>query len=345
MISIVCPFFNEEPAVSHFFERIVPIMEHIGYEFEVVCVNDGSEDDTLKLLMAYSIKDKRVRVIDLSRNFGKEAALTAALDYALGEAVIPIDADLQDPPELIEAMVKKWEEGFDVVLAKRSDRSDDSVFKRITAGAFYRVHNLLSKPIIPENVGDFRLMSRVVVDAVRQMPERQRFMKGLFSWVGFKTCVIEYKREKRSAGKSKFNARKLWILALEGITSFSTFPLTVWLYVGGIVAMLSFIYGLFIILRTLISGIDLPGYASLFCLVLFFGGLQLMGIGILGEYLGRTYLESKQRPIYIAREVGMEIEQRSNRRNDEDTRRSLVVPWEKNDDRPGSHNASSSSRC
>jgi len=305
MISILCPFYNEESGVGIFFETIIPIMENIADDFEIVCVNDGSTDNTLHELNEISNSDRRIRVINLSRNFGKEAALTAAIDFARGDAVIPIDADLQDPPQLIEEMINKWKEGFDVVLARRKDRSSDSFLKRFTAFAFYRFHNIISKPLLPENVGDFRLMSREVVEAIKKLPERHRFMKGLFAWVGFKTCVVDYVRNVRSAGESKFNGWKLWKLAVEGITSFSTFPLTIWLYIGGITAFCSFVYAAFIFMRTLIYGIDLPGYASMLCIILFFGGLQLIGIGIIGEYLGRTYMESKQRPIYIIRENKM----------------------------------------
>ena len=288
-----------------FFERVIKVMESADCkeDFEIVCVNDGSKDNTLKILKDFADKDKRIRVIDFSRNFGKEAALTAALDYAKGDAVIPIDADLQDPPELILKMIEKWHDGYEVILAKRADRSSDSFLKRVTASLFYKFHNIISQPHIPENVGDFRLMDRKVVDALGGLKETHRFMKGLFAWVGFKTFTLEYTRDVRASGSTKFNGVKLWKLALEGITSFSSAPLTIWLYAGSVIALSAFIYGLYIFIRTLIFGIDVPGYASLVCLILFFGGLQLIGIGILGEYLGRTYIESKRRPVYIVREV------------------------------------------
>ncbi|GHS95016.1 hypothetical protein AGMMS50276_09150 [Synergistales bacterium] len=278
-------------------------MEGIGESFEFVCVNDGSQDATLDVLLSFAKNDSRVRVIDFSRNFGKEAALTAAIDYAVGDAVIPIDVDLQDPPELISQMIQKWREGYEVVLAKRIDRSSDSFMKRSTARLFYCFHNKISRPMIPENVGDFRLMDRCVVDVLKTLREHNRFMKGVFSWVGFKTCTVEYTRRSRTAGESKFNAWRLWNFALEGITSFSTFPLTIWLYVGGFTSICAFCYGAFIFFRTLIQGIELPGYASTICLILFFGGLQFLGIGILGEYIGRTYIESKRRPVYVVRKV------------------------------------------
>ena len=301
MISILCPCYNEEETIPIFFKEMIPVMENIGGPFEIICVNDGSKDMTLPVLLSFAQKDGRIKIVDLSRNFGKEAALTAAVDHASGDAVIPIDADLQDPPELIPQMIAKWREGYEVVLAKRADRSSDSFMKRFTARLFYSIHNKISRTPIPENVGDFRLMDRRVVEALRALPEHNRFMKGLFAWVGFRTGVIEYTRRARVAGGSKFNAWRLWKFALEGITSFSTFPLTMWLYLGSAVSFCAFCYGMYIFFRTLIYGIDLPGYASSICLILFFGGLQMLGIGILGEYVGRTYIESKRRPSYIVR--------------------------------------------
>lgn len=303
MISILCPCYNEAEALPVFFQEITPVMEKLGEAFEIVCVNDGSRDGTIDVLLSHAEKDPRIKIIDFSRNFGKEAALTAAIDYAQGDAVIPIDADLQDPPELIPRMVEKWREGYEVVLAKRIDRSSDSFMKRLSARLFYRFHNIISQPQIPENVGDFRLMDRCVVDALKNLHEYHRFMKGLFAWVGFRTCTLEYARQVRSAGDSKFNAWRLWKFALEGITSFSTFPLTIWFYIGSVLSLGSFGYGLFIIFRTLFLGIDVPGYPSLICLILFFGGLQLLGVGILGEYVGRTYMESKRRAIYVVRRI------------------------------------------
>lgn len=303
MISILCPCYNEEAALNLFFEKISSVLESIPEKFEFVCVNDGSKDKTLEILKAQARKDSRIKVIDFSRNFGKEAALTAALDFCKGDAAIPIDVDLQDPPELIAEMIQKWHEGFEVILARRIDRSSDSYLKRTTAKMFYRLHNLISHPEIPENVGDFRLIDRKVIDALKNLRESHRFMKGLFAWAGFKTFTLDYKRNARSSGTSKFNGWKLWKLAIEGITSFSSAPLTLWLYVGGGISICSFLYGFWIFIRTIIFGIELPGYASQLCLTLLFGGLQLLGIGILGEYLGRTYIESKQRPVYIIREV------------------------------------------
>lgn len=301
-LSVVCPMHNEEDSLSAFFTRLLPALDATGESCEIICVNDGSRDGTLERLREFQKSEARLRIVDLSRNFGKEAALTCGIDHALGDAVIPIDADLQDPPELIAEMVRIWRQGFDVVLAQRVDRSADNMLKRKTAEWFYRLHNAISEPPIPANVGDFRLMDRRVVDALKLLPERRRFMKGLFAWVGFRQATIPYAREARTAGESKFSGWRLWNFALEGITSFSTAPLRVWTYLGLAIAMLAFIFGLFVVGRTLMLGRDLPGYASLITVVLFLGGVQLIGLGVLGEYIGRLYGEAKGRPIYIVRE-------------------------------------------
>ena len=298
-ISIIAPCYNEEETIEPFLRRIEEILAQINEPYEIVFINDGSKDNTLNVLLNAKQNFKNIRIINFSRNFGKEAALTAGLDKARGEAAIPIDVDLQDPPELIKELVTKWREGYDVVLAKRADRTSDSFAKRVSADLFYKLNGKISNVDIPNNVGDFRLMSKRVVEALKQLPENQRFMKGLFAWVGFKTTVIEYAREKREAGQSSFNGWKLWNFALDGITSFSTLSLRIWLYIGALVSFLSFLYGSFIILKTLIFGVDLPGYASLAVIMLFLGGIQLIGIGILGEYIGRIYSESKRRPSYI----------------------------------------------
>ena len=256
LISIVVPFFNEGGAINHFYSGMSPILSlNIGCNFEVICVDDGSTDSTLSELIELTKKDTRFHILEFSRNFGKEAALSAGIDFANGDAVIPIDADLQDPPELIIKMVQLWKDGAEVVLAKRVDRSTDSFMKRKTASLFYKLHNKLSTSMrIPENVGDFRLMDRVVVDALKQLPERQRFMKGLFAWVGFKSVTVEYSRSSRSAGETKFSGWRLWNFALEGITSFSLVPLKIWTYFGLFGAFLAFLYASFIIVRTLIFG-------------------------------------------------------------------------------------------
>lgn len=299
VLSIVCPCYNEEQMALLFLESIYQVLMPLNETFEIIFVNDGSSDATLARLISAKHQYPHIRILNLSRNFGKESALTAGLEHARGQAIIPIDVDLQDPPALISEMLTKWREGYDVVLAKRIDRSSDTFIKKITATWFYKFHNYIAQVSIPDNVGDYRLISRKVLDAVNKMPENQRFMKGVFAWVGFNTTVIEYVRDSRKAGESCFNGWRLWNLALEGITSFSTVPLRIWLYIGAFVSSLAFLYGSFIVLKTLILGVDLPGYASLLTAVLFLGGIQMMGIGVLGEYIGRIYLESKRRPTYI----------------------------------------------
>ncbi len=296
------PLYNEEESIRAFASAVLPVLESIPETaWEIICVDDGSRDNTLAGLLALAEAEPRVRVIELSRNFGKEAALTAGLEAARGEAVIPIDADLQDPPELIARMIASWREGAEVVLARRSDRSTDSAMKRGTASLFYRLNRHISNIELPENVGDFRLMDRAVVEALKQLPERQRFMKGLFAWLGFKTVVLDYTRTPRAAGKSKFSGFRLWNFALEGFTSFSTTPLKIWTYLGGAGALVALIYAVFIVVRTIVFGNSVPGYASIFVAVTFFGSVQLISIGVLGEYIGRIYVETKQRPIYLVR--------------------------------------------
>ncbi|HHX4058239.1 glycosyltransferase [Burkholderia contaminans] len=302
LVSLVVPFHDEAEAIEAFFATTLPILESIdATRFEIVCVNDGSRDDTLGRLIDVAAGDPRVRIVDLTRRFGKEAALTAGIDEAAGAAVILIDADLQDPPALIPAMVERWLAGAEVVAAKRTDRMCDPLMQRVAAALYYRVHNHLSEVEMPENVGDFRLMDRQVVDALRALPERRRFMKGLFAWVGYRIEIIEYTRAPRSGGRSKFSGWRRWNFALEGITSFSTVPLRVWTYIGLAFAALSFVYGAFIVMRTLLFGNPVHGYASLISVMLFVGGIQLIGIGVIGEYLGRIYHESKQRPVYLVR--------------------------------------------
>lgn len=303
-ISLVVPVFNEVETVSLFLERVKQVFGKIpSINLDIVFVNDGSSDNTLEFLLELQQSNQSLRIVDLSRNFGKEAALTAGLKAATGQVVVPIDVDLQDPPELILNMLEKWREGFDVVLGKRFSRNSDSWTKKHSANWFYRIHNKIATPKIPENVGDFRLMDRAVVDALNELPESCRFMKGLFAWVGFRTATVEYARPERVAGTTKFKGWRLWNFALEGLTSFSTDPLRIWTYLGGVIALTSFVFAIFIVLRSLIQGIDLPGYASVIVSVTFLGGLQLIGIGVIGEYLGRAYIESKRRPIYIVRSI------------------------------------------
>lgn len=299
LLSILAPMYNESEGIDFFFETLEAAMAEIDIDYEIICVDDGSADDTLAQLQEHARRSQRVKVLALSRNFGKEAAMTAALDHAIGDAVLPIDADLQDPPELITQMVAKWREGYTVVYAKRASRKTDSLLKRQTAQWFYKLFNRMSEIDIPENVGDFRLLDRKAVDAIRLLPEKDRFMKGLFCWPGFKHTVIEFDRQERAQGQTKFNYWRLWNFALSGITSFSTFPIRIGIYLGLSVAFLSFLFGSVVILKTLITGVDVPGYASLMVTILFIGGIQLFFLGLLGEYVGRIYKEVKNRPIYL----------------------------------------------
>lgn len=300
LISIIVPMHNEEEGIPEFFRRLTPILDSIG-SWEIICVNDGSRDRTLELLKEKAASNNNIRIISFSRNFGKEAALTAGLDHVSGEAVVPIDADLQDPPELIPEMVAKWKEGFKVVLATRKTRAE-SWLKRKSAGAFYAIISKLSTVPIPKNTGDFRLMDRKVVNAIKNLPERTRFMKGLFAWAGFSTTTIYYDRPERFAGETSWNYVKLWSFALDGLFAFSTKPLKVWTYLGGLISVFAFIFGTYILLNTLINGTSLPGYASIMVVLLFLGGIQLMSLGIIGEYVGRIYRETKQRPLYVIEE-------------------------------------------
>lgn len=301
-LSVVAPMYNEEDNIAAFFAALMPVLEGLGLSYEVICVDDGSTDSTLEKLMAVRAMEGRVKVVSLSRNFGKDMALSAGLDHASGDAVVPIDTDLQDPPELIAEMIATWRQGYDVVYAVRASRRHaDSALKRGSASLFYRTFNLLVDTNIPRDTGDFRLMDRAVVEALRQLPERTRFMKGLFTWVGFRQTGITYERKARHAGDTKWSWWRLWNFALDGITSFSTLPLRFWAYLGLVISALSFVYLVFLIIRVLISGIDVPGYASLMVVVLFLGGLQMLTLGIFGEYLGRLFDEVKGRPLYIVR--------------------------------------------
>lgn len=298
-ISIVAPFYNEEENIEAFFSTVIPILKKAGDGFEIVCVNDGSKDNTLNLLYSWRDRHPEVVVINLARNFGKEIALTAGLDHSTGDVVIPIDSDLQDPPELIPEMIAKWREGYDVVYATRTLRDTDSWFKKRSAELYYRLFNLVTDTKIPFNAGDYRLMDRRVVDSIGQMRERSRFMKGVFAWVGYKQASVEFARPERFAGQESQSFRRLWRLAVDGIIAFSTIPLRVWSYIGFVIASLSFIYGLVILSKTLFYGVETPGYASTMVVILFLGGVQLLSLGILGEYVGRIFEEVKKRPLYI----------------------------------------------
>jgi glycosyltransferase involved in cell wall biosynthesis len=303
-LSVVIPFYNEGENVGHLFGRLLPALRGLGVSFEVVCVNDGSRDDTLDhLVKVQQAEPGLVRVVDLSRNFGKERALSAGLAHVRGRAVVPMDADLQHPPEAIADMLVKWREGWDVVYAVRHARTGQGWREKAFAKLFYWVFDNLSEVRLPREVGDFRLMDRKVVDAVNAMPERSRFMKGIFAWVGFRSTGILYVQGERAAGTSKFGFIKLLRFAVDGLTSFSNFPLRVWGVVGAVISTLAFLYILVRIVRTLLFGIDVPGYESLLVSVLFMGGVQLLTLGIIGDYLGRVFDEVKGRPLYIVRQV------------------------------------------
>ena len=303
-VSLVIPVYNEEGSINLFITEVLEVFSlHGELLIDFIFVNDGSTDNTLSVLIESQKRYSQITVVDLSRNFGKEAALSAGLKFATGQVVVPIDVDLQDPPEIILKMIEKWRDGYEVVLGRRIDRSSDSFGKRFSASMFYKLHNRISELQLPMNVGDFRLMDRAVVDVLNNLPEYYRFMKGLFAWAGFKTTSINYKRRLRSSGVSKFSGWKLWNFALEGITSFSSLPLRIWTYIGLFFFILSCCFSISVILKVLIRGRDVPGYASLMVTIIFFGGLQLIGIGLLGEYLGRTYIETKRRPAFIIRKV------------------------------------------
>lgn len=303
IVSIVIPVLNEANNIYDLFERLKAVLIQTKASYEIVIVDDGSTDNTIAKLIELQEVYPQLLVIELSRNFGKEAALTAGLQHASGDAVITIDADLQDPPELILEMLEKWKEGNEVVTAVRTDRKTDTFSKRFTAKAFYWLMDQIADIKFQPNAGDFRLLDRKAVNALLSLPERTRFNKGLFAWIGFKNCFVFHARDARNAGASQFNFRKLLALAIDGITSFSNVPLRIFGVIGLSVALLSFIYGSYILLRTLLFGVDLPGYASIFVVVTFFGGLNLIGIGLLGEYIGRVFLETKQRPIYLVRTI------------------------------------------
>ncbi|MBC2835991.1 glycosyltransferase family 2 protein [Paragemmobacter straminiformis] len=298
-LTLIVPVFNEEEAVPRFLEEISAKLAGLDAALEILFIDDGSKDRTFEVIREAAAKDARVRYIKLSRNFGKEIALTAGLELARGDAVVPMDVDLQDPPELILEFVRLWRQGYKTVYGARRRRDTDSFMKRMTAGGFYRVFNAVADMRIPEDAGDFRLIDREVVEVIRQLPERTRFMKGLFSWAGFSTIGVPYDRPAREVGTTSFNYRKLFRFAMDGITSFSTLPLRVWSAFGAVMALASLGYMLIVVVRTLVFGVDWPGYASLMSAVLFFGSVQLISVGVLGEYIGRIYFETKRRPLYV----------------------------------------------
>lgn len=303
LISIIVPVYNEEAAIDIFFAEMRKFLATCSYQYEIICVNDGSSDNTLDILKKYANEDKRIKAVSFSRNFGKERALYAGLKYSSGEAVIPIDVDLQNPPMTIKTFLEKWEEGYDIVYGVRENRENESRLRRFLSKKFYEFYNLISEQKAPYNAADFRLMDRKVVNAVLRIQEKHLFMKGIFNWVGYKSCPVLYNHADRAAGNSKFNFWKLWNLALDGITGSSTLPLKIWTFVGGGISFISFILALLYLIKNLIWGDPVQGFTTLVILILFFGGIQLLALGIFGEYIGRIMLEVKNRPLYIVDEV------------------------------------------
>jgi len=301
-LSIVIPTYNEEPGLAAFWARLSAVLASLALPVEVIFVDDGSTDATLVQLVSLRHADPRVKIISLSRNFGKEIALTCGLDHALGDAAVPIDADLQHPPEVIADLVAAWRAGNDIVIALRRDRGTDSRTRRFASWAFHRVFAGLSNVPVTRDAGDFRLLSRPVIDALKSLPERTRFMKGLYAWVGFRQAIVAYDVDSRASGRSKWSLWRLWQLAVDGITSFSVVPLKIWSLVGLLFALAAFGYGGYFVVRTIVRGVDVPGFASLMVMMLLLGGLQLLSLGVIGEYLGRVYDEVKARPLYIVRQ-------------------------------------------
>lgn len=302
MLTVVVPVYNEEEVLPEFHRRLAKVLDGLAMKGEVIYVNDGSVDGSLNQMRQLKEADGRVAMVDLSRNFGKEIAMTAGMDHAHGDAVVVIDADLQDPPELIPEMIEHWKAGYDVVYAQRISRAGESVFKKTTAHVFYRVMQKLSRVKIPPDAGDFRLLSRRAVDALTGLREQHRFMKGLFAWIGYPQKAIQYERDARYGGKTKWGYVGLWNFAIEGITSFSTIPLKVATYLGTLVAFGAFLFGMFMVVKTIFYGNPVPGYPSLLVVVLFLGGVQLMALGVIGEYLGRMFNETKGRPLYLIKD-------------------------------------------
>lgn len=301
LISVVVPAYNEEEVIPEFHRRISAVLDSRPVAAELIFVNDGSTDNTLAVLYDLRSKDPRVAVVDLSRNFGKEIALTAGLDHARGDAVILIDADLQDPPELIPELIKHWLDGYDVVYAQRIAREGETFVKKATARAFYRLIRRVSRVAIPEDTGDFRLLSRRAADSLRQLREQHRFMKGLFAWIGYPQKPVLYRRDPRFSGKTKWNYWRLWTFAIEGITSFTIAPLKVATYLGISVALGAFVYAVVTVYKTVVYGNPVAGYPSLMVVILFLGGVQLVTLGVIGEYLGRMFDEAKGRPLYLVK--------------------------------------------
>lgn len=302
-MSLVVPAHDEAANVEAFYRRVLSSMESLDTDLEIIFVNDGSKDETLPILVRLRESDPRVKIIDLSRNFGKEIALTAGVEHASGDVVISTDADLQHPPEVIPKLVDAWRAGADVVFATRTDRHSEGLLRRLSAKLFYRILGLVGEVPNHDRIGDFCLLDRRVVNVLKQLPEHNRFMKGLFAWAGYQQAFVPYEQESRQRGVTSWSFWRLWNLALEGITSFSTFPLRVWTYVGFILAFLSLVYAAYTVLMTLIYGIVTPGFPSIFVAVLFIGGIQLISLGVIGEYVGRIFSEVKGRPLYLVRDL------------------------------------------
>jgi polyisoprenyl-phosphate glycosyltransferase len=302
-ITVITPFYNEADTIDAFFENTLPVLHDLGCEWEILCVEDGSEDASFESLKHWHLKDSRIRVLKLSRNFGKDPAIAAGFDHATGDAVVAMDADLQDPPSIIPAMIRAWEQGAEVVGARRQTRAQDSRFKRSTSRWFYRLFNALSNLQIPENVGDFQLLDRRVVENLKRFPERRRFMRGIFAFLGFKQAFVDFERPARIAGKTKWNYWKLWNFAIDGITSFSITPLRLWSYLGALICLAALLYAFGLIAAALFLGVENPGYAPVTILVLLLGGLNMVALGTVGEYIGRIAEEVRGRPLYLIDEV------------------------------------------
>jgi glycosyltransferase involved in cell wall biosynthesis len=305
VLSIVAPAYNEEKNLPAFIAAIVPVLEGIGEPFEIIFVDDGSKDGTLGMLAAAASQDPRIKVVGLARNFGKDIALSAGLAHTTGKAVIPIDCDLQHPPELIPEFVAKWREGYDMVLGVRSKRDEEGFLRRTASRTYYKLMRKMTSVEIPPNAGDFRLIDRKIIDVINDMPEKHRFMKGIFAWPGFKVASIEFQANVRANDtRTTWSFWRLWRFALDGLFSFSTAPLKIWTYVGVLSAFAAFVYLVITLVQRIAFGVDVPGYASLLIVVLFFNGLSLISNGIQGEYIGRIFEEVKHRPLYV---VGKKI--------------------------------------
>ncbi len=302
LLSVIVPAYNEASVLEAFHRRLSAVLAGLPMRAEVIYVNDGSTDRTLEVIRSLRMNEPAIGIVDLSRNFGKEIAMAAGIDYAHGDAVVLIDADLQDPPELIPEMVQHWENGHDGVYAVRLSREGEGWLKKVTAHFFYRLINRVSRIPIPEDTGDFRLLSRRAVDSLKRLREQHRFTKGLFSWIGYRQKAVHYHRDPRLAGQTKWNYWRLWNFALEGITSFTTAPLRIATYLGLLTALSAFLYAGIVIYKTLAFGDPVRGYPSLMVVILFLGGIQLIGIGIIGEYLGRVFDETKTRPLYFVKD-------------------------------------------